>query len=134
MLGLGLLWLLHKEYASSISFSLNFLFICLGTSVCIFIFSPNISWYVGMSGVLHGIFAWGVIIDMYYKRKSAYLLLVGLIVKLIDEQYFASSSFMAELIEVGVAVNAHLYGSIFGIFSGLIGASMLHFSDKQSHA
>ncbi len=73
-----------------------------------------------MSGVLHGLFAWGVAIDIHLKRKTGYLLLIGLIIKLVDEQFFASSSFMANLIEVGVAIDAHLYGAIIGLILGVI--------------
>jgi rhomboid family GlyGly-CTERM serine protease len=119
MVGLVLLWLLHGEYTNYKSFCFNFLFISLGVSLCIYLFSPNILWYVGMSGVLHGIFSWGVVVDIYYKRKTAYLLLIGLLIKLADEQWYGSSNLMADLIGVGVAVNAHLYGAIFGLISGL---------------
>ncbi|MFT6267567.1 MAG: rhomboid family GlyGly-CTERM serine protease [Alphaproteobacteria bacterium] len=120
MVGLVLLWLLHGEYASVKSFSLNFLLTSLGISLCIYFFSPTLIWYVGMSGVLHGLFAWGVAIDIHLKRKTGYLLLIGLIIKLVDEQFFASSSFMANLIEVGVAIDAHLYGAIIGLILGVI--------------
>ncbi|MFT4654417.1 MAG: rhomboid family GlyGly-CTERM serine protease [Patiriisocius sp.] len=119
MIGLVLLWLLHGEYASVKSFSLNFVLMSVSISLCIYFLSPSLIWYVGMSGVLHGLLAWGVAIDIYLKRKTGYLLFVGLVIKLVDEQFFASSSFMASLIEVGVAIDAHLYGAIIGLFLGV---------------
>ena len=120
MIGLGLLWMLHGEYASAKSFVVNFVIIALGISVGIYLFSPSLGWYVGMSGVLHGLFAWGVVIDIYRKRKTGYLLMIGLVIKLIDEQFFSTSHFMADLIEVGVAIDAHLYGAIVGLVLGII--------------
>lgn len=126
MLGLGLLYLLHSEYFSARSFLLVFASIALGTSAFLILFSPSLQWYVGMSGVLHGIFAWGVVIDVYYQRKTGYLLALGLLIKVIDERFFATSNFMADLIEVGVAVDAHLYGAILGLCIGIISAFRLH--------
>lgn len=130
MIGLSLLYLLHGEYANLKSFCVIFLVLSLGISVCLYFFSPNLIWYVGMSGVLHGIFAWGVVIDIYLKRKTGYLLLIGLIIKLLDEQMFESSSFMADLIEVGVAVNAHLYGAIIGLVLGIVGVALKHHKNQ----
>ena len=120
MIGLGLLWMLHGEYASVKSFTLNYLIIAFGVSLGIYFFSPQLMWYVGMSAVLHGLFAWGVVIDIYFKRKTGYLLLLGLIIKLCDEHLFSSSSYMADLIEVDVAVDAHLFGAVIGLILGII--------------
>lgn len=119
IVGLFLLWLLHGEYAKPRSFFINILLLCIGISLCIYVWSPSIQWYVGLSGVLHGLFAWGVIIDIFLKRKTGYVLLVGLIVKIVDEQFFSSSQYMSNLIEVSVAVDAHLYGAVLGIILGI---------------
>lgn len=118
--GLVLLWLLHGEYSSPKSFAINILSLCAGISLCIYVWSPSIIWYVGLSGVLHGIFAWGVVIDIFFKRKTGYLLLLGLIVKIIDEQFYSSSQFMSELIEVSVAIDAHFYGAVIGLILGIV--------------
>jgi rhomboid family GlyGly-CTERM serine protease len=120
MIGLALLWFLHGEYATNRGYIVNFLLISVGISLCILVFSPDLGSYVGMSGVLHGIFAWGVIIDISKKRKSGYLLMIGLIVKLADEQWFSSSTFMADMIGVNVAIDAHLYGAIIGLLVGIL--------------
>jgi len=120
IIGLFLLWLLHGEYSTPRAFAINILLLCAGISLCIYIWSPAIFWYVGLSGVLHGIFAWGVVIEIFLKRKTGYLLLVGLIVKLIDEQFFSTSQFMSELIEVNVAIDAHFYGAVIGLVLGTI--------------
>lgn len=119
IIGLVLLYMLHGEYAKPLLFICITMLLCLATSICILWFSSDIHWYVGLSGILHGIFAWGVIIDIKLGRKSGYLLLLGLMIKLIDEQFFSSSTFLSNLIEANVAVDAHLYGAIAGLMLGL---------------
>lgn len=120
IVGLLLLWLLHGEYVKPKSFFINILVLCAGISLCIYMWSASIYWYVGLSGVLHGLFAWGVIIDISLKRKTGYVLLLGLIIKIVEEQFFSSSQYMSTLIDVSVAVDAHFYGAVIGIILGLI--------------
>ncbi len=131
IIGLVLLCLLHGEYASTRTFAFNVVILCVATSIAIYFFSENIIWYVGLSGILHGIFAWGVIIDIKLKRKSGYILLVGLIIKLFDEQFLESSTFMANLIEANVAVDAHLYGAVAGLILGLFHLKHIQRHDTQ---
>jgi rhomboid family GlyGly-CTERM serine protease len=120
LIGLVLLWLLHGDYVTGRRFLWHFLFLSLGISFAIMYLSPNIQWYVGLSGVLHGFFVWGAMLDVYYKRKSGYLLLIGIVIKLVDEQFFADQSFMSGLIEASVAIDAHLYGAVLGLVIGAI--------------
>ena len=104
----------------------------LFVSILVWLASPHLSAYVGLSGVLHGVFAWGIIQDFKHKRVSAYLLLAGLIIKLIDERFFSTNDFMANLIGASVAIDAHLYGAIAGIILGvLLPTARLH---KPSNA
>ncbi len=119
IIGLALLYMLHGEYVRPARFFGLTIVLCIMTSLCILWFSTDINWYVGLSGILHGIFAWGVIIDIKLKRKSGYLLLLGLLIKLVDEQLFSSSTFLSDLIQANVAVDAHLYGAIIGIILGI---------------
>lgn len=128
LVGLILLYFLHSEYSTPKMFTVNILILCLGISLCIYFWSPSIRWYVGLSGVLHGIFAWGVIIDIFFKRKTGYLLLAGLTVKIIDEQFFSDSQFMSNLIEAHVASDAHFFGAVIGIVIGI--ATITIFSES----
>lgn len=132
IIGLFLLWMLHAEYTRPFYFAVNILILSLGVSLCIYIWSPSIFWYVGLSGVLHGLFAWGVIIDIYFRRKTGYLLLIGLVIKIIDEQYFSTSQLMSQLIEVKVAVDAHFYGAVLGLILGLVSVYLFPSSIQTS--
>ena len=72
-------------------------------------------WYAGLSGVLHGLFAWGAIQDIKAKDKLGWALLIGVIAKVVWEQFSGGSASSAELIGARVAVEAHLAGVLGGV-------------------
>ena len=53
-LGLVLLWALHGHYYSTAHYLAFVVYSSLFTSLSIYLFSPDLEWYVGLSGVLHG--------------------------------------------------------------------------------
>ncbi|HIP75908.1 MAG TPA: rhombosortase, partial [Psychromonas hadalis] len=91
------------------------LFSSLFISFSLLIFTPSLIWYVGLSGVLHGLFTYGVMFDIKNKDKWGRILGLGIAGKIIIEQTFGSPISTAELIAAPVAINAHLYGAISGI-------------------
>lgn len=92
-----------------------FIFNSLFISIALFLFEPSIIWYVGLSGVLHGLFSFAVICDLKNKDVWGYLLGSGFILKIAYEQFFGASQSTIDLIEANVAINAHLYGAISGV-------------------
>jgi rhomboid family GlyGly-CTERM serine protease len=84
------------------------------------IFATNMQWYAGLSGVLHGIFAWGAISDIRTKTKGGWLLFVGLIIKITWEQIYGGSASSEALIGARVATEAHLIGALIGSLSGFL--------------
>lgn len=70
--------------------------------------------YVGLSGVLHGLFVWAAIEDIKQKRNTGWLLLIGVIAKVCWEQYFGASTSTTSLINAKVATEAHLIGAFSG--------------------
>lgn len=118
--GLSILYLLHGEYTKPHLYAILFIVLAFVVSCNVYLFNPELSFYVGLSGVLHGLFAWGVIQDIKHKRKSAYLLLAGLFVKIVNEQWFNDTAFLANLINARVAIDAHLYGALGGLCVALI--------------
>ncbi len=113
--GLVLLWSLHGRFYTASNYTCLFLTSALFTSLGIYFFTPQIHQYVGLSGVLHGIFVWGAIMDIKAKDKTGYLLLLGVWLKVIHEQVYGASEETASLIAANVAVDAHLYGAIAGL-------------------
>lgn len=118
--GLALLWILHGEHYRISRFLKVFIWCCFGTSAGIYLLSPDLIWYAGLSGALHGVFVWGACMDIRKGLSSGWLLLAGVAVKLGYEQFTGSSDGVAELINATVAVDAHLYGAISGILIFLL--------------
>jgi len=114
-----LLWALHGHFYTIKSYLIVFIVSALVCSIGIHWFSPNHEQYVGLSGILHGLFIWGAIEDIKAKERTGYLLLLGVILKIAHEQYFGASEDVAQLIGANVAINAHLWGAIGGALAAL---------------
>lgn len=117
---LFMLWALHGHFYSIKNYTALFLFCSITTSFGIFYFDPTLIQYVGLSGVLHGVFVFGALMDIYAKDKTGYLLFVGVWFKIGHEQFYGASTDVINLIEANVAVNAHLWGALGGLLFAVI--------------
>lgn len=113
--GLAMLWLLHGHYYSLSTFFGQLLLYAFAVTGCIFVFHPELQWYVGLSGVLHGIFVWGAVQDIRRLEMGGKLLFLGVWVKIAYEQFYGGSADVAALINARVATEAHLYGALTGL-------------------
>ena len=120
LLGFGLLWALHGDYYTPKKITIFLLLCGISTSIGIYYFSTHIIWYVGLSGVLHGLFVWGACFDVVKKEQTGWLLLIGVAVKICYEQFGGSTKDIADLIGASVAVDAHLYGAVSGLLLAVI--------------
>lgn len=111
--GLTLLTALHHKFYKPAEYFLLFIFSSLFISIALLLSSPLMH-YVGLSGVLHGLFAWGALKDIGDNEKTGYLLFAGLWVKVIYEQTYGASKDIASLINASVAIDAHLWGALAG--------------------
>ncbi|NRA52641.1 MAG: rhombosortase [Gammaproteobacteria bacterium] len=110
--GLVLLHLLFGQYFSARSL-LGFTIInASSVGLLLYFFSPDITYYVGLSGYLHGLFVVGCLSEIDHGIKTSYLLLGAIAAKIYYEQTSGASAQMSELINANVAVDAHLYGAI----------------------
>ncbi|GGD68870.1 rhombosortase [Lacimicrobium alkaliphilum] len=117
--GVILLWAVFGEYYRLRQY-LSIVFACaLGISVGLYWQVPELSWYVGLSGVLHGLFVCGAISDIHAGRRSGWLLLIGVAVKVGYEMQFGGDQTVSALIDARVAVEAHLFGAISGLLISL---------------
>ncbi|MDX2370327.1 MAG: rhombosortase [Colwellia sp.] len=123
---LFMLWALHGRFYSIKNYTLLFLFCSLATSVGTYYFDPTLIQYVGLSGVLHGVFVFGALMDIKAKDKTGYLLFLGVWLKIAYEQFYGASADVSNLIEASVAVNAHLWGALGGLLFSIIYLYMLH--------
>ncbi|QFI55092.1 rhombosortase [Aeromonas simiae] len=96
----------------------------LGVTIGIWLLCPQTQWYMGLSGALHGLFVWGLVRDLYFKRRGARLLLLGFAIKLLlDWQGGGENSPSAALIGARVHVGSHLLGSMAGLVLALVSLS-----------
>ena len=81
---------------------------------------PELQWYVGLSGLLHGLFA-GLLLLQWFCRGERYLWLILLLsVKLGWEGLAGSLPMTAELAGGPVVTAAHLYGTLGGVLCGIL--------------
>ncbi len=86
------------------------------TGLGLLLFNPEIHWYVGLSGVLHGMLAVTAICCWQRERDwTAPLLLAAAIIKLTAEQMHGPLPGTADLADVPVVTDAHLYGFAGGL-------------------
>ncbi len=119
VLAVIMLWALHGQFYNSRIYLLLLVISALTSSIGVHFFSLDIQRYVGLSGILHGVFIWGAFMDIKSKDKTGYILLAGVFLKILHEQFYGASEDVAELISASVATNAHLWGALGGIIIGL---------------
>jgi rhomboid family GlyGly-CTERM serine protease len=83
-------------------------------------FYPELEWYVGLSGVLHGLLVAGLFAGLVQRDREAVILTLFVIAKLAWEQ-LAGPLPGSESSSGGVViVDAHLYGAIGGLAGALL--------------
>jgi rhomboid family GlyGly-CTERM serine protease len=84
-----------------------------------FFLDRSLQWYVGLSGLLHGVLAAGTLAHWRWRRPDAWILAVFLIGKLTWEQMMGPMPFSAHSAGGPVLVDAHLYGAVGGLAAAL---------------
>jgi len=115
-----MLWALHGRFYTTTNYLVLFLVCAVSTSIGIYYYTPSLIQYVGLSGVLHGIFVFGAMMDINAKDKTGYLLFIGVWLKIAHEQVYGASSDVSALIEASVAIDAHLWGAVGGLIFSII--------------
>ena len=92
----------------------------------------EINWYVGLSGTLHGLFAYGAVAELRHARVFASLLLIGAAAKLGYEQLVGSLPGTAETVGGAVIVDAHLYGALAGLLLAILWRGYLTVRERRA--
>ncbi len=79
---------------------------------------PGLAWYVGLSGVLHGLFFAGALRWVSRREWEGYVLGGFLMGKLAWEQYAGALPLSVSTSGGPVIVDAHLYGAVAGAAAG----------------
>ena len=117
-LNLGGLILVFAFFAPCIS--LKYWLFCLaanavGISLLIYFFNPDILWYVGLSGVLHGLFVLGGIADIQHRKWEGIGFTVIILGKVVYEQFSGPLPGSEETAGGPVLVDAHFFGAMIGL-------------------
>ncbi|KPK39847.1 MAG: hypothetical protein AMJ69_04490 [Gammaproteobacteria bacterium SG8_47] len=112
--GLVLVWLLFGVRLSTQRWLVVLLLSALGVSAGLLLRQPDLNWYVGLSGVLHGLFAAGIVAALAVGDRGAVVLAIALVVKLIWEGMAGPMPGTSEWVGARVVTEAHLYGALAG--------------------
>ncbi len=118
--GLGLVWALVGDSLSNRNWLIILLADALITGLALLIFNPQLGWYVGLSGVLHGLLVAGIIADVRCGHHAMLLLLAALVFKLGWEQLAGPLPGSESTAGGTVIVDAHLYGALGGLLLGFL--------------
>jgi rhomboid family GlyGly-CTERM serine protease len=78
----------------------------------------TVAWYVGSSGVLHGVMTAGTLAHLRRRDLDGWVLATFIVAKLAFEQHSGALPFADS--GAGVVVDAHLYGAIGGVVSAAV--------------
>ena len=86
----------------------------------LWLLNPELDWYVGLSGLLHGLLAAGLLVGALARDREAIVLAAFVLAKLAWEQMAGPLPGSESTSGGAVIVDAHLYGAIGGLLAGAI--------------
>ena len=116
-LGLALMWALFVRDYRARQWFLILLAAAAAIDAGLWFRDTDVLWYLGASGILHGVMAAGVLAELRRGEWSGLMLAVFLLAKLAYEHWAGALPFAGS--EVPVVLNAHLYGALGGLAAAL---------------
>lgn len=118
--GLGLIWYLVGKRLTGRQW-----LIVGGASVAVmdagfWFLNPWLDWYVGLSGLLHGLLAGGLVAALGKRDREAAVIAAFVLAKLAWEQVAGPLPGSESTAGGTVIVDAHLYGAVGGILGALV--------------
>ena len=118
--GLALVWLLFGACFSASQWTAILLLAIAGIDIGLWFLDPDLVWYVGLSGALHGMLAAGVVAAVMRGSTESVVLGILLVGKLAWEQFLGPLPGTAGIAGGDVVVNSHLYGAVSGGLAALL--------------
>ncbi len=118
--GLGLVWLLVGERLPAYRWWLVVAFTIVFIDAAFWLLDPGLEWYVGLSGLLHGLLAAGVVCGFRTAPVESAVLALVLAGTLASEQLFGPLPGAEAARGGAVIVDAHLYGAVGGALAGAL--------------
>jgi len=118
--GLLLVWYLVGDVFDWIRWILIGVFTVITMDIGLWLFAPELMWYVGLSGLLHGILAAGLMEKLRKPDKEALILMVLLLAKLAWEQFSGPLPGSETTAGGAVVVDSHLFGALGGVVAAIL--------------
>ena len=115
MAGLVIVAVFFSLYGNIFDWLFVLLFSAIVIGLGLYWFHPELIWYVGLSGVLHGLFIYGAIREIRFYPFSGYVLVLLLAAKLFWEYMSGPLPGSEEMTGGRVVVEAHMYGAMAGL-------------------
>jgi rhomboid family GlyGly-CTERM serine protease len=116
--GLALMWALFARDYTLRQWALIVLACIAAVDMGLWFRDSRLAWYVGASGVLHGVMTAGALAHLRRGKFDGWILATFLIVKLTYESLAGAMPFSSDI--GPVVVNAHLYGAVGGLTAAII--------------
>ncbi|HEY6484318.1 MAG TPA: rhombosortase [Steroidobacteraceae bacterium] len=114
-LGLVLMWALFARDYRPVQWLAILVCAAAAIDVGLWLRDSTVAWYVGSSGVLHGVMAAGTLAHLRRRDPIGWLLAAFLLGKLAFEQLHGALPFTHN--SAGVIVDAHLFGAAGGLIA-----------------
>ena len=118
--GFLLVWYLLAAYFARWQWLIIILCVIVGIDLGFWFFEPTLQWYVGLSGLLHGLLGAGVVGGFRTGRVEIWVLGAALIGKLTYEQLLGPLPGSEESSGGAVIVAAHAYGALVGAVTAAV--------------
>jgi len=113
--GLVLVWLLVGMHFTLRQWLIVIVVSIAGIDAGLWFFDPQLTWYVGMSGFLHGMLVAGIVKGFQAVPREATVVGVAVLMKIMFEQLIGPLPGSEQSAGGDVVVNAHLYGVLAGV-------------------
>ena len=126
-----IIFFLGLNYLSLLRWIVLLFILTLSISVGLYYFVPEIVYYGGLSGVLHGYFAYVLVEWIKNKQRLAWIILLLLIAKTLIENFSDIGSSTAEYLDLRVVTEVHLIGVFIGILFALLTSYWEHNANNK---
>jgi len=118
--GFLLIWYLINTAFSRMQWLFVTLVVIAGIDFGFWFFEPNLAWYVGLSGMLHGLLAAGIIASLESRRADIWILGIALIGKITYETLVGPLPGSEQASGGMVITAAHAYGVVAGVLAAVL--------------
>ena len=130
--GLWLIWGLLLSREKALPICLLILLLLLGTALGLLALHPEIAWYRGLSGALHGLLLLALMKQRAWQNLSGALLLVLFGGKLLWELTVGPVTGSEAMIDGRIITESHLYGTLTGGIIWLLERSHYHLTKHEA--